>query len=128
MGFIGILIVIVSALLVLIVLVQSSKGGGLASGFSSSTQILGVAKTKDVLEQITWGAAGILFILCLLSTPKSTVGQQIPGADATGKGKTETTATPGQTSLTKTKATQFPQTPGMKKPDIVPPNTPKPGN
>jgi len=73
MGFIGVLIIIVCAVLILVVLVQNSKGGGLASNFSSSNQILGVAKTKDVLEQITWIAAGILFILCLFSTPKSAV-------------------------------------------------------
>ena len=34
--FISILILIASILLILIVLIQNSKGGGLASGFSSS--------------------------------------------------------------------------------------------
>ena len=36
--FISILILIASILLILIVLIQNSKGGGLASGFSSSNQ------------------------------------------------------------------------------------------
>ena len=39
--FISILILIASILLILIVLIQNSKGGGLASGFSSSNQIMG---------------------------------------------------------------------------------------
>ena len=37
--FISILILIASILLILIVLIQNSKGGGLASGFSSSNRI-----------------------------------------------------------------------------------------
>ena len=36
--FISILILIASILLILIVLIQNSKGGGLASGFSSSNK------------------------------------------------------------------------------------------
>lgn len=65
--FISILIVIVSVLLVLIVLVQNSKGGGLASNFSSSNQIMGVKKTTDFLEKATWVLAGSLLILCILT-------------------------------------------------------------
>ena len=49
-----ILIVIASILLTLLVLVQNSKGGGLASGFASSNQVLGVRKTTDFLEKATW--------------------------------------------------------------------------
>ena len=44
--FISILILIASILLILIVLIQNSKGGGLASGFSSSNQIMGVRTTE----------------------------------------------------------------------------------
>lgn len=51
--FISILILIASILLILIVLIQNSKGGGLASGFSSSNQIMGVRKTTDFLEKAT---------------------------------------------------------------------------
>ena len=50
-----ILIVIASILLTLFVLVQNSKGGGLADGFSSSNQIMGVRKTTDFVEKATWG-------------------------------------------------------------------------
>lgn len=63
--FISILILICSVLLVLIVLVQNSKGGGLASGFSSSNQVLGVRKTTDFLEKATWTLAGALVVLCI---------------------------------------------------------------
>lgn len=52
--FFIILIVIVSLLLTLLVLVQNSKGGGLAAGFTSSNQIMGVRKTTDFLEKATW--------------------------------------------------------------------------
>ncbi|MPM66559.1 hypothetical protein SDC9_113468 [bioreactor metagenome] len=53
-SFFIILIVIVSLLLTLLVLVQNSKGGGLAAGFTSSNQIMGVRKTTDFLEKATW--------------------------------------------------------------------------
>ncbi len=63
--FISVLILIVCVLMVLIVLVQNSKGGGLASNFSSSNQIMGVKKTTDFLEKATWGLALALFVLCM---------------------------------------------------------------
>ena len=56
--FITILILIASIFLILIVLVQNSKGGGLASGFSSTNQIMGVRKTTDFVEKATWTLAG----------------------------------------------------------------------
>lgn len=46
-----ILAVIVAVLLSFIVLIQESKGGGLASSFASSNQIMGVRKTTDVVEK-----------------------------------------------------------------------------
>jgi preprotein translocase subunit SecG len=67
--FITILILIAAVLLILIVLVQNSKGGGLASGFSSSNQIMGVRKTTDFLEKATWGLACTFIFLCII-TPK----------------------------------------------------------
>ena len=66
--FISILILIASVLLILIVLVQNSKGGGLASGFSSSNQIMGVRKTTDFLEKATWGLACTVIFLCIVIT------------------------------------------------------------
>ena len=61
------LIVVVSILLALIVLVQDPKGGGLASNFSSSNQVMGVRKTTDFLEKATWSLAGVLALLCIFS-------------------------------------------------------------
>lgn len=68
-----VLIVITCILTILIVLVQNSKGGGLASNFASSNQIMGVRKTSDFLEKATWslGAALILFsLLAGITMPK----------------------------------------------------------
>jgi preprotein translocase subunit SecG len=86
--FIITLIFIVCFLLVLFVLVQNSKGGGLASSFSSSNQVLGVRKTTDFLEKITWILAASLVILSIFSTAvlprqgtqaKSAIEKQIQG-------------------------------------------------
>lgn len=59
---ITILTILVCAFMILIVLVQNAKGGGFASGFSASNQIMGVRKSADFLEKLTWGLA-----ICLLS-------------------------------------------------------------
>jgi len=64
---IGVLIIVTCVLLALIVLVQSSKGGGLASNFSSSNQFMGVRKTADFLEKSTWTLAITLLVLSLVS-------------------------------------------------------------
>ena len=63
-----VLIFIVCILLTLIVLVQNSKGGGLASNFQSSNQIMGVRKTADFLEKTTWGLAVALLVLAVMGT------------------------------------------------------------
>ena len=58
---------IVCVLLALVILVQNSKGGGLASNFSSGNQIMSVKKTADTLENATWGLAMGLLVLSLVS-------------------------------------------------------------
>ena len=65
---ITVLIFIVCILLVLIVLVQNSKGGGLASNFQSSNQVMGVRKTTDFLEKATWVLAGALLVLAVMGS------------------------------------------------------------
>jgi preprotein translocase subunit SecG len=65
---ITVLLFIACILLILIVLVQNSKGGGLASNFQSSNQIMGVRKTTDFLEKATWVLAGALLILSIGGT------------------------------------------------------------
>ena len=66
--FITILILIASIFLILIVLVQNSKGGGLASGFSSTNQIMGVRKTTDFVEKATWTLVGTVVILSIVAS------------------------------------------------------------
>ena len=62
-----ILMVIVSLLMCFIVLIQNSKGGGLASGFASSNQIMGVRKTTDFLEKATWTLAACMVVFSIVS-------------------------------------------------------------
>jgi len=64
---VAVLILIVCFFLGLIVLVQDSKGGGLASNFSSSNQYMGVRKTADFLEKSTWTLAILLLAFSLVS-------------------------------------------------------------
>ena len=61
------LIAITAVLLVLVVLAQNSKGGGLTSQFggSGASQLMGVKRTTDLLEKITWGLAVALVVLTL---------------------------------------------------------------
>jgi preprotein translocase subunit SecG len=63
------LIILLSVLLVLVVLAQNSKGGGLSNQFggSSASNIIGVKKTGDLLEKLTWG-----FIICIMALTLST--------------------------------------------------------
>lgn len=66
-NLIVILIVAASVLMCLIVLIQESKGGGLASSFAENNAMLGVRKTTDVIEKITWGLAAAMVILSIAS-------------------------------------------------------------
>ena len=52
-----VLMVLAAILMCFVVLVQNSKGGGLSSSFASSNQIMGVRKTTDFIEKLTWGLA-----------------------------------------------------------------------
>ena len=77
MILITVLIVIVSVLLVLVVLAQNSKGGGLSSQFggAGASNMIGVKKTSDLLEKITWGLAITLFALAMGSKFVAESGQ-----------------------------------------------------
>lgn len=70
--FFSILIVIASILLVGAVLIQKSKGGGLASDYSSGNQYLGYRKTTDFIEKTTWVLA---IVICVLSICASFTGK-----------------------------------------------------
>lgn len=62
-----ILMLIASVLMCFIVLIQNSKGGGLASGFSSSNAIMGVRKTTDFLEKATWTLAAAMVVFSVVA-------------------------------------------------------------
>lgn len=59
------LIVLASVLMCFVVLIQNSKGGGLASSFAASNQIMGVRKTTDFIEKLTWGLAVFMVVLSI---------------------------------------------------------------
>lgn len=54
-----VLAMVASVLLVLVVLAQNAKGGGLSSQFggSGASNLIGVKKTGDLLERLTWAFA-----------------------------------------------------------------------
>jgi preprotein translocase subunit SecG len=73
-----ILAIISAILLVLVVLAQNSKGGGLSSQFggSGASNLIGVKKTGDVLERLTWGFAIAIMVFSLatnFTTPNTAV-------------------------------------------------------
>ncbi|MFD2785467.1 preprotein translocase subunit SecG [Hymenobacter rubripertinctus] len=61
------LILLVCLLLSLVVLAQNPKGGGISSQFGAggATQMMGVKRTGDLLEKLTWGFAIGLMVLSL---------------------------------------------------------------
>jgi len=84
--FLIVLIGIVTVLLVLVVLIQNSKGGGLAGEFGGigSNQLMGVKKTTDLLEQITWGLSITMMVLTLATyalADRNAVGAGINSAN-----------------------------------------------
>ncbi|MFZ6000663.1 MAG: preprotein translocase subunit SecG [Bacteroidota bacterium] len=56
-----------AVLLVLVVLAQNAKGGGLSSQFggSGASNLIGVKKTGDLLERLTWGFAIAIMVFSL---------------------------------------------------------------
>ena len=78
---------ILAVLLILVVLIQNSKGGGLAGeiGGLGSNQLMGVKKTTDLLEQVTWGFGIGIMVLTLASyvlIDKGTSGINSANVDA----------------------------------------------
>ena len=91
-------IVLVSVLMIFVVLIQESKGGGLASNFSSSNAIMGVRKTTDFVEKATWGLAAamvVLSIICAYVAPVSTSETSVMEKAATETQTTNPNNTPG---------------------------------
>jgi len=63
--FLVVLILITSVMLIVAVLIQNSKKEGFTNPLGDTSQLLGVKKTSDLLEQITWGMVIVLFVLSL---------------------------------------------------------------
>lgn len=58
-----VLMVIVAILLVLVIMIQNPKGGGISNEFSGAgSQMFGVQRTGDILEQLTWGFFAFIII------------------------------------------------------------------
>ncbi len=74
-------IIIASLLMIGIVLVQKSKGGGLASNFASSNQIMGVRKTTDFVEKATWTLAVVIMVLSIATVFVEHNGQHASGSE-----------------------------------------------
>jgi preprotein translocase subunit SecG len=66
-GAVIVVICIIAVLLVFVVLIQNPKGGGLSGEFGTAgaSQMFGVQRTGDLLEQITWGGAITIALLVL---------------------------------------------------------------
>lgn len=65
--FLSITIIIVCLFMIAAVLMQNSKGGGLTQSFASQQQIMGVRKTTEFLEKVTWTLAVSIVALSFLS-------------------------------------------------------------
>jgi preprotein translocase subunit SecG len=63
-----IFIVIIAVLLVLVVLAQNSKGGGISSSVGISNQVMGVQRSTENVEKITWGLLIALAVVCVVSS------------------------------------------------------------
>ena len=75
-----VLLVLAAILMCFVVLVQNSKGGGLSSSFASSNQIMGVRKTTDFIEKLTWGLAIFMVVISIATSyviPTTTEGSSV---------------------------------------------------
>ena len=84
-----------SVLLVLVVLAQNAKGGGLSSQFggSGASNLIGVKKTGDVLERLTWGLAVAIMVFAL-ATNFTTPNTALPTDEIMEKAKEQQQVAP----------------------------------
>lgn len=91
------LIVLASVLMCFVVLIQNSKGGGLASSFAASNQIMGVRKTTDFIEKLTWGLAVFMVVVSIAAAyviPSAVEGSSVIMDQAVEEQKTNPLNTP----------------------------------
>lgn len=66
MFYIFLVLAILAALLLIgVVLIQKSKGGGLSSSFAGSNQLMGVRRTNNFIEKVTWILAAAIMVLSI---------------------------------------------------------------
>ena len=116
------LIVIAALLMCFVVMIQNSKGGGLASSFASSNQIMGVRKTTDFIEKLTWSLAGFMVVIsiaCAYVLPSATAESSVIMEQAVKESATNPLNAPaGFVSPTTT------ETPAAEAPAATPAETP----
>lgn len=61
------IIVVLAVLLVLLVLAQNSKGGVNNQFGGGASSVMGVQKTSDILEKLTWGFIGGIILLSVVA-------------------------------------------------------------
>jgi preprotein translocase subunit SecG len=104
-GAVIVIICIIAVLLVLVVLIQNPKGGGLSGEFGTAgaSQMFGVQRTGDLLEQITWGGAITMALLVLATkfiTPTDGVSSVQSENVEAAKGKAGLPAAPAANPTT----------------------------
>jgi preprotein translocase subunit SecG len=63
-----VLSVFFSALLVLIILIQDGKSGGFSSSASGAASLMGVKKSTDILEQLSYAFIGCIMLVSISSS------------------------------------------------------------
>lgn len=119
--FFSILIVLACLLLIGVVLIQKSKGGGLASDYSSGNQYLGYRKTTDFIEKATWTLAIFICVVSICATfaikQPVNVSSMAPATPAaTTAAAPASTATPTAAKPAAEKATPAPAAAPAEKP------------
>ncbi len=98
-----VLIIIAAILLIIIILAQNPKGGGLAQGFSSSNQFMGVQNTNKFLMKATWTLVGFIVAASII-----TAGLSIPN-ETNAESESSIINTIQQTTTGAPNAASFPQ-------------------
>jgi preprotein translocase subunit SecG len=97
-------------MLVLVILAQNSKGGGLSSQFggSGASNIIGVKKTGDLLERLTWGFIVAIMVIALSAnvvspgnTQAEDILEQVKPQNAPANLDVDNSSTPAQDSSSK---------------------------
>ena len=118
-GILFSLIILVCILLVLVVLIQKPKGGGLTASMSAPSQIIGVARSSDVVEKITWGL--VIALLVLSVGMNLGIDRNVAAADGT-----EQTTTTNSEAAEMAKTMPATQQPAAPAPSAAPAPAPAP--